>query len=67
MPTPAPTIVRDVQIWPTADAAKASLPDLYANHPYIGRWLQSGDESPAHVFSTEPPAYFLDQGWTAVD
>lgn len=62
----ASTIVRDVADCADADAARASLPAMYANYRYVGELLQPGDPESAwmHVFSTEPLAQFLKDGWT---
>jgi hypothetical protein len=60
----APTIVRDVDDYPDAVAARASLPAMYAHRPYVGELLQPGDTAWMHVFSTEPLKRFLDDGWT---
>lgn len=59
------TIVRDRKDYPTPEAARASLPNRYANHPYVGLWLQPGDpeEYVMYVFSTRLEADFLDDGW----
>lgn len=63
----APTIVRDVADYPDADAARTSLPAMYAHRPYVGELLQPGDPDTAwmYVFSTEPRSQFLKDGWTA--
>lgn len=63
----ASTIVRDVADHADADAARASLPAMYANYPYVGELLQPGDPASAwmHVFSTEPRSRFRNDGWTA--
>lgn len=62
----ATTIVRDVADYADVDAARASLPAMYASHPYVGEMRQPGDPDSAwmHVFSTEPRAHFRNDGWT---
>lgn len=63
------TIVRDVKDYPDADAARASLPPIYANHPYAGVWLQPGDtrgEHEVYVFSEWPAEAFAEMDWELI-
>lgn len=62
----ADTIVRDQKDYPDATTARASLPEMYIEYPYVGVWVQQGDppECPMYVFSTQPAEYFAGQGWT---
>jgi hypothetical protein len=61
----ADLIVRDRKDYPDADAARASLPSIYAGFPYVGCWLQPGDpvEYVMYVFTTREPASLAAEGW----
>lgn len=59
------TIVRDRKDYETPEEARASLPARYANHPYVGVWLQQGDDPdyPMYVFTTRTAEDLVDDGW----
>lgn len=62
----ADLIVRDRKDYPDADAARASLPPAFADHPFAGVWLQPGDDPELHlmyVFTTRPAASLAAAGW----
>ena len=61
----ADLVVRDRKDYPDAEAARASLQEIYADFPYVGCWLQPGDpiEYVMYVFTTREPESLTAEGW----
>ena len=62
-------IVRDRADYPDAEQARASLPDIYQEYPYVGVWLQPGDPADCtmYVFTTLDPDTLRAEGWDRLE
>lgn len=61
---PASLIVRDLADYPSEAEARASLPEMYADYPYLGVLRLGGtSEAWVYVFSTDSKESLLADGW----
>lgn len=62
-------VVRDQKDYPDADAARASLQEEFAEYPYVGVWLQEGDDPiyTMYVFTTRTVEDLLTAKWTLIE
>lgn len=65
----ADLVVRDQKDYSDADAARTSLQEAYAEYPYVGIWLQEGDDPiyTMYVFTTRTASDLLAARWTLIE